>query len=551
MIRLAATLLGICITIVCSSQHYHIVPDTTASIDLCSEFPIGTCSTLDQFAQADIFSDDRANLTLTFLEGDHVLTQLLTIHDFLCVQIIGCNYSVLTFNETSRIEFSNITKLSVDHIFFIQYAPFFDYFKRGLSISTTQNVFIYDSYIVGFEGTKQDIGVLTVSGAQNTQIENVIFLNNSGRALFVESENVKIKEGKFEQNSGAIFISATRASISNTEFIENLNGAILINKGIVNIANCELANNQGLYDIDLYDGYIGGAIVAAGGNLTISNSTFYGNSADLGGAILVIQGSLSLSNSALTNNRALEGGALFIHSSDFLMTNCTVTNNRNHGIRGGGAIFGTRSGNNLSISRSDFVDNNSINGYGGVILVETGALSISNSRFMSNTAYQGGGSIMVEYGNVSISDSDFKNNVAAYGGGFSVWYGNVYILNCTFNNNSVSYKYGGGFYVRSVYLIVSNSIFTRNKAKVGGGAIYIQEHTLFITNTVFTNNSARSGGVLSISNGTAQLSNITALYNVGYAQGVFYIHDTTTVISNSTFIGNSAMQLRYLESSVF
>ncbi len=73
---------------------------------------------------------------------------------------------------------------------------------------------------MGFEGTKQDIGVLTISGAQNTQIENVIFLNNSGRALFVESENV----GKFEQNSGAIFISATLAIISNTEFIENLNG---------------------------------------------------------------------------------------------------------------------------------------------------------------------------------------------------------------------------------------------------------------------------------------------------------------------------------------
>ncbi len=83
--------------------------------------------------------------------------------------------------------------------------------------------------------------MLTVSGAQNTQIENVIFLNNSGRALFVQLKNVKIKEGKFEQNSGAIFISATLASISNTEFI---NGDILINKGIVNIANCELANNQ-------------------------------------------------------------------------------------------------------------------------------------------------------------------------------------------------------------------------------------------------------------------------------------------------------------------
>ncbi len=125
------------------------MPDTTASIDLCSEFPIGTCFTLDQFAQADIFSDDRTNLTLTFLEGDRVLTQLLTIHDFLHVQMIGCNYSVLTFNETSRIELSNITKLSVDHIFFIQYAPFFDNFKRGLSISTTPDVFIYDSYIVG------------------------------------------------------------------------------------------------------------------------------------------------------------------------------------------------------------------------------------------------------------------------------------------------------------------------------------------------------------------------------------------------------------------
>ncbi len=120
----------------------------------------------------------------------------------------------------------------------------------------------------------------------------------------------------------------------------------------------------------------------------------------------------------------------------------------------------------------------------------------------------------------------------------------MYTLNCTFDNNSVSYKYGGAFYVRSVYLTVSNSIFTRNKAKQGGGAIYIQEHTLFITNTVFANNSASNGpgGVLTMSNGIAELSRIAALYNVGYGTGVFYIHDTTTVITNSTFIGNSAMQ---------
>ncbi len=182
---------------------------------------------------------------------------LITVHDFLQVQMIGYNYSVLTFIGTSRIELSNITKLSIEHLFFIQHTPFFDNFQRGLSISTTQDVFVNDSYIVGFEGTKQYIGVLIVSGAQNTLIKNVVFFHNSGRALFVESDTIKIKASKFGQNAGAIFISAARASINNTELIGNFNGAIIINKGIVNIAKCELTNNQGLYDIDLYDGSLG------------------------------------------------------------------------------------------------------------------------------------------------------------------------------------------------------------------------------------------------------------------------------------------------------
>ena len=55
------------------SEHYHIVMPVD-STDLCHDYRNETCFTLEQFVQTDLLSGGD-NLTLSFLPGDHVLTE--------------------------------------------------------------------------------------------------------------------------------------------------------------------------------------------------------------------------------------------------------------------------------------------------------------------------------------------------------------------------------------------------------------------------------------------------------------------------------------------
>ncbi len=100
------------------SEHYHIVP--VDSTDLCHDYRNGTCFTLEQLVQTDLLSGGD-NLTLSFLPGDHVLTEQLLIRNFSHVQITGQNTSttVVGFHSNGAIRFVSITKLSIEHLGFV------------------------------------------------------------------------------------------------------------------------------------------------------------------------------------------------------------------------------------------------------------------------------------------------------------------------------------------------------------------------------------------------------------------------------------------------
>ena len=82
------------------------------------------------------------------------------------------------------------------------------------------------------------------------------------------------------------------------------------NEGIVSISNCSFSDNQ-------VDGAEGGAISITkegpnssdiGPVVTISNSTFMGNTAQKAGAIYVEDGDLTLTDVTLTSNSSSYGG---------------------------------------------------------------------------------------------------------------------------------------------------------------------------------------------------------------------------------------------------
>ena len=132
----------------------------------------------------------------------------------------------------------------------------------------------------------------------------------------------------------------------------------------------------------------GGAIVNYG-TLIINNCTFYNNTATEGGAICnYFDSNLTVNNSKFTDNIGKNDSGAIVSVGTLTVTNSTFTGNS---APIGGAIATTTS---LIVTNSAFYNNTAQ--YGGAIL-EYGNLSVTNSTFMGNTATINGGAI-VHYG---------------------------------------------------------------------------------------------------------------------------------------------------------
>ena len=191
----------------------------------------------------------------------------------------------------------------------------------------------------------------------------------------------------------------------------------------------------------------GGGIYSYHGTVTVSNSTFSGDSAgSWGGAIGNVDGSLTVVHSLFSGNSAASGGA--IHSD-------------------------------------------------GIAFPDVTTLIVRNSTFSGNSA-ETGGAIHNHYGKLTVSDSTFSGNTAAYGGavtneGPSAPQSTATLTGSTFSANSATF--GGGIYTSYGTMSVSNSTLSSNSAgDTGGGINNSYGSTLTLINTTFSGNRATSGG---------------------------------------------------------
>jgi len=184
---------------------------------------------------------------------------------------------------------------------------------------------------------------------------------------------------------------------------------------------------------------LGGGAVNNSGTMSISGSTFTGNSATaafgVGGAVssftnspnqLTIAGSLITGNSAAADG----GGVSTAFSGTANITNSTVSNNtansdNNTSGSGGGLYFrsdaGTVTVSGSTINGNQALGNATAAGNGGGINVQ-GNLNLTNSTVSGNTAGRDGGGIYDDFtggtnSNVAITSSTIVNNTATVNGG--------------------------------------------------------------------------------------------------------------------------------------
>jgi len=243
------------------------------------------------------------------------------------------------------------------------------------------------------------------------------------------------------------------------------------------------------------------------GTLTVSGSTFTGNSAFFGGGGIFNSGTATVSGSTFTSNSAIDGDG--------------------GGIYNGGTAT-------VTVSDSTFTGNSAFFGGGGGI-DNYGTATVSDSTFTGNGAVYGGG--IDNYGTATVSGSTFTSNSAIDGDGGGIYNGGTATVSgSTFTSNSAVYNSGtthptgdgGGIYNSgTATATVSGSTFTRNSAHEAGGGID-NSGTATVSGSTFTSNSALySGGGGVYNNGPMRLTNCTISNDsAAYGGGVYGAQDT-------------------------
>lgn len=166
---------------------------------------------------------------------------------------------------------------------------------------------------------------------------------------------------------------------------EGPGGGLSNGGGTVTITNSTFSGNSG--------GCCGGGLANSQGTMTISNSTFSGNSAQVGGSIYNVDGTMTISNSTISGNTAVsEAGGLFSGCYSTLTIKSSIFSGNTAGTYGGGLGI---CGDTSTISNSTISGNTAK--YGGGISNAYALLTISNSTFSGNTAVYGLGSDLYNY----------------------------------------------------------------------------------------------------------------------------------------------------------
>jgi predicted outer membrane repeat protein len=150
--------------------------------------------------------------------------------------------------------------------------------------------------------------------------------------------------GVFSVNTGVKF-TVQNLTIANSKSASLAGGAIY-NGGTLTVTNSTFSGNSAI---------VGGGIYNGGGTLTVTNSTFSGNSADNGGGINNNSGgTLTVTNSTFSGNSSPFGGGIYTGGGKLTVTNSTFSGNSSPF---GGGIY-----NNGTVTVTNTIVANSIKG---------------------------------------------------------------------------------------------------------------------------------------------------------------------------------------------
>jgi putative cell wall-binding protein len=243
--------------------------------------------------------------------------------------------------------------------------------------------------------------------------------------------------------------------------------------------------------------------------------------------------SVTISGVSMTDfsSGTMRGGVLYARDTDLTLDDVTMS---------GSSITGNRVGGALRFYSPD----------------AAGSLTITDSMFSDNEAYQAGAISATGFGDITITDTDIVDNHAFNrGGGLYVVVHDTASVSITggeiSGNRSQIGSSAGGADVRlygSGSLTMSDTVVSGNQANQGTGGMFVRLNDTTsgdMAGVPFGENYGRSGGLrlIAADSATAVVRETTFTANYGYYGGGAYVQgqdDGSVTIDGSTFDGNTA-----------
>ena len=384
--------------------------------------------------------------------------------------------------------------------------------------------------------------------SQYISISNLEFIGCGGNKVeHVKEFVVKHTKFKGQNNSGtALEIIKTTAQIVNSTFELNRKG------------NREPFIAMGKRFSIYTNGFVGGAIIATGCMIIISQSTFENNGAQSGGAIFAQQlSTIIIHNSIFTTNSAFCGGVLFSLGSIIIIKASEFGNNT--AKDDGGVLYSF--GSIFMIKVSNFDNNMSTEGGGGVLYSVGGPATFATEISIINDTFhfiKVRGKLHLHYYNtITIEANEFSSNSASNGGVLYSKYCTIIIVASKFYNSSATSRGGVVYSEGSNITIDPASECNVNTAISEGGVLFSQDST--ITVTIETESTAAryvysNLGVVVCTkdtciinpSGSLQILNNTATY------AVIYLSDSELNVkcSGSLLVSNNVGSLVAFNSNI-
>ncbi|WP_427831783.1 Ig-like domain repeat protein [Methanobrevibacter intestini] len=434
------------------------------------------------------------------------------------VVFIGNNSRLFSIDKWSSLTLKNIILKNgntLDDI--VSYAgAVFVQFKANLTVINCT----FENNTAGYSGAIESWGGLTVI---NSIFRNNVANNTYAGAIFKDGDyGVTIINSTFENNSantyaGALYImgdSRYNKTIINTKFINNdgnRGGAIFTSLAPLYIDNCSFIGNKAIDKNTGYDAS-GGAIYDHSSFLSIADTEFINNTADLNG------GALELGNTQST----YYSGENITRKIDWtVIENCIFDNN--YARKEGGAIYNGQNIAYTNITDSKFTDNFALI-TGGVMTNYFGFIWADNCEFINNEARDA--SIIYMYGhynypndyyaNLTVTNSKFVNNTGERLFELSTGHCYLDIVNSTFNETALIIQNSGHVYlvdnvVKNIHegIVINNTgalSLQNNSFNCNGPAIFNDNYYILTgTYLVVLNNQTVNVALNEITNLTAVL----------------------------------------------